>query len=163
MGEIINGPMPLELADNISGFDCGVSSLNQWLARTANKNQKSGASRTFTIKDDECVIGFYCLAAGSIARIGTPKKLQRDAPDPLPIVLLGRLAIDNRHKGRGLGAALLRDAILRSIALAQNIGVVAIVAQALNQSAKEFYMQYGFLESPLSPLTVILPLQNLGI
>jgi predicted GNAT family N-acyltransferase len=162
MGKIASGPMPLEIGDDLIGFDCGEDSLNQWLQRTAHKNHKSGASRVFTIKDNAQVIGYYCLAAGSIARVDAPKKMVRNSPDPLPIILLGRLAIDNRYKGQGLGGFLLRDAILRSTFLAKNIGVVAIIAHALNQSAKEFYLQYGFLESPLSDMTLILPLKNLA-
>ena len=162
MGKIAIGPMPLEVADDLVGFDCGEESLNHWLQRTAHNNHKSGASRVFTIKEKGQVIGYYCLAAGSIARVAAPKKLIRNSPDPLPIILLGRLAIDNRYKGQGLGGFLLRDAILRSISLTQNLGVVALVAHALNQSAKEFYLQYGFLESPLSDMTLILPLKNLA-
>lgn len=157
---MISAPQTLSAEDELIDFDCSEESLSIWLQRNALKNHKNGASKVFVIKMDGKVIGYYCLSAGSIVHIEAPKALTRNAPNPLPIILLGRLAIDKNHKAKGLGGLLLKDAINRSLSLAQNLGVVALVAHALNNSAKEFYLQYGFIQSPLAPMTLILPLKN---
>ena len=162
MGKMnISSPIPIDENNDCSNFDCGEGSLNYWLKNRALKKQKSCASSVFVIEENNQIIGFYCLAAGAISHAEVPKKLSRNTPAPLPIILLGRLAVDNRYKGQGIGADLLRDAIIRIIAIANNVGVVAIVTHALNDNAKSFYMQYGFIESNIAEMTLILPLKNI--
>jgi GNAT superfamily N-acetyltransferase len=103
------------------------------------------------------VVGYYCLATGAIVRAEAPKSLQRNMPDPIPIIVLGRLAVDQRYQGHGFGKALLRDAILRVIQAADIVGVKAILAHAISEEARRFYIAHGFLESPLDPMTLCLP------
>jgi GNAT superfamily N-acetyltransferase len=104
------------------------------------------------------VVGYYCLAAGAVVRDEAPKPLQRNMPDPIPVMVLGRLAIDHRYQGRGIGKALLRDSILRVLQAAEIAGVKAILVHAISEDAKRFYLTHGFLESPIEPMTLCLPL-----
>jgi GNAT superfamily N-acetyltransferase len=142
----------------VEGFESGEHSLDEWLKRRALKNHLAGASRCFVLCDEKQVVGYYSLSAGGIGHDAAPKAMRRNMPDPLPVLLLGRLAIDRRHHGRGLGSALLRDAMLRTLAVARNAGVFAILVHALTDAAKEFYLSRGFVESPLRPMTLIMTL-----
>lgn len=139
-------------------FESGEVSLDDWLKKRALKNQVSGASRCFVVCDGGSVIGFYSLSAGGIHHEGAPKPMRRNMPDPLPILLLGRLAIDRRHHNHGLGRALLRDAMLRAVRVAGDAGVFAILVHALSEQAKRFYLSRGFVESPLQPMTLLMTL-----
>lgn len=138
-------------------FDCGNQYLNQWLWNKADKNQKSNASRCFvTCNKDNEIIGFYCLSAGSVIRSDAPKNLQRNMPDPIPVLVMGRLAVDENYHGQGIGKALLRDAILRTLNTSEEIGIVALLVHAISVEAKNFYLSYGFIESPIHPMTLLL-------
>jgi GNAT superfamily N-acetyltransferase len=106
------------------------------------------------------VVGYYALAAGSLAALAAPARLRRNMPDPLPLMVLGRLAVDSAWTGRGIGSGLLKDAVLRSLRAAELIGVRALLCHALDQQAKAFYLKHGFVESPLDPLTVLLALKG---
>jgi GNAT superfamily N-acetyltransferase len=139
-------------------FDSGEPSLDEWLKRRALRNQASDASRCFVICEERTVIGYYCLSAGGIGRAAAPKRLQRDMPEQLPVLLLGRLAIDRRYHNRGLGTALLRDAMLRAIHVAGDTGVFALLVHALNEPAKQFYLSRGFVQSPLQAMTLFMTL-----
>jgi GNAT superfamily N-acetyltransferase len=149
------------LDHNVSLFDCGVPILNDWLKRRALRNEASGVSRTYVITHSGDVIGYYTLASGGIARSEAPKALQRNAPDPIPVIILGRLAVDKRFQGRGLGTALLRDATLRTLAVSNAVGVKALLDHALDEEAKAFYIGQGFLESPINTMTLCLRLDEL--
>jgi hypothetical protein len=129
----LSPPEPLSTSHVLDGFECGESSLDDWLKKRALKNQVSGASRCFVLCERESVIGFYSLSAGAIHHEGAPKPMRRNMPDPLPILLSGRLAIDRRHHNRGLGRALLRDAMLRAVHVAGDAGVFAILVHALSE------------------------------
>lgn len=142
----------------LDGFECGEPSLDDWLKRRALKNQASDASRCFVICEDRAVIGYYCLSAGGIGRVAAPKRLQRNMPEQLPVLLLGRLAIDRRYHNRGLGSALLRDAMLRAVHIAGDTGVFALMVHSLNESATQFYLSRGFVQSPLQPMTLFMTL-----
>ena len=148
-------PEPLSAGHLLDGFESGERSLDEWLKRRALKNQTSGASRCFVLCDSNAVIGFYSLSAGGIHHEAAPKPMRRNMPDPLPILLLGRLAIDRRYHNQGLGRALLRDAMLRAVHVAQDAGVFAIMVHALSEQAKRFYLSRGFVESPLQPMTLM--------
>jgi GNAT superfamily N-acetyltransferase len=154
----LSPPQSLSAAHALDAFECGEASLDDWLKRRALKNQASGASRCFVLCERDAVIGFYSLSAGGIHHEGAPKPMRRNMPDPLPILLLGRLAIDRRHHNQGLGRALLRDAMLRAVRVAADAGVFAILVHALSEQAKRFYLSRGFVESPLQPMTLLMTL-----
>jgi GNAT superfamily N-acetyltransferase len=151
-------PEPLPAGHSLDGFECGERSLDDWLKKRALKNQASGASRCFVVCDGPAVIGYYSLSAGAIHHEAAPKPMRRNMPDPLPVLLLGRLAIDRRYHNQGLGRALLRDAMLRAVHVAGDTGVFAIMVHALSEQAKRFYLSRGFVESPLQPMMLIMTL-----
>ena len=159
MGEI-TPPEPITTAHNVESFACGVPVLDEWLKRRALKNESSGASRTFVVCSDGQVIGYYALATGSVGHGNAPGKVRRNMPDPVPVIVLGRLAIDERWQHAGLGRSLLRDAILRTLSVSQQAGVKALLVHTLSEDAKQFYLRNGFLESPLDPMTLIISLQD---
>lgn len=151
-------PEVLQPLHNRKQFDCGDNGLNEWLWHRAEKNHHSGASRCYvTCNQAQDIIGFYCLSAGAVARNDVPKKLQRNMPDPLPVMVMGRLAVDKNYHNQGIGKALLKDAIIRTLHVAEQAGVVALLVHALSDSAKQFYISCGFIESPLNPMTLCLP------
>lgn len=155
-------PCPITAAHNIDNFDCGEASLNDFLAKRALKNHLSGASRCFVLCEGENVIGYYSLCAGAISHESAPKAMRRNMPNPLPIILLGRLAIDKSRHNQGIGQALLRDAMLRSVAVAKDAGVVAILVHAISEPAKQFYLSRGFVESPLQPMTLFMTIATIN-
>lgn len=154
----LTAPARLTAARDLDGFDCGIPSLHERLMRRALQNEASGASRTYAVCGGNRVVGYYCLAAGAIARDEAPKPMRRNMPDPVPVMVMGRLAIDRGYQGQGIGTALLRDAILRVMQAAEIAGLTAILAHAISDEAKAFYLSTGFLESPIEPRTLCLPL-----
>lgn len=159
-GPGLSAPAPIGSGHEIDPFDCGEEALDRWLKRQAIRNEHSGASRTFVVCDESTVVGYYCLAAGAVARAEAPKPLQRNMPDPVPVIVLGRLAVDRRYQGRGIGSALLRDAVLRTLQAAGIIGIRAILVHAISAEARDWYLARGFLNSPIHPLTLCLPLET---
>ncbi|WP_273393713.1 GNAT family N-acetyltransferase [Actinobacillus porcinus] len=153
-----SAPELLNATHHLDDFDCGEEALNSWLKRNALKNQQNQASRTFVICQNNNVVGFYALAAGSVSHQFVSGGLRRNMPDPIPVVVLGRLAIDLAHQGQQLGAALLKDAVLRASAVSQQVGVKALLVHALNDKAKAFYLNYGFQVSPIDDLVLLLKL-----
>lgn len=159
MSLLLSVPQPLVASHIISEFDCGEASLDDWLKRRALINQVSGASRTFVVADqDNRVCGYYALAAGAVAHQLATGAVRRNMPDPIPVLILARLAVDQRAQGIKLGAGLLKDAVSRAGSVAQNAGVRALVVHALNEKARAFYEYYGFSISPIHPLTLMLRL-----
>lgn len=143
---------------NLEYFDCGEESLNNWLRCHALKNQQNQASRTFVVCKENTVIGFYALAAGSVTHQFLSGALKRNMPDPIPVIVLGRLAIDIKHQGKKLGGALLKDVVLRAKAVSQQVGVRALLVHVLNENAKQFYLNYGFQPSPIDEMLLMLKL-----
>ncbi len=156
----MQGPQPLAVHHNVDDFRSGEPSLDEWLRRRALKNQANGSSRTYVVTEDDAVLGYYCLAAGAIGHADAPGNLKRNRPDPIPVIVLGRLAIHEDHHQRGLGTALLRDAILRTLQAAEVAGVAALLVHALSEQARRFYLSRGFVESPIQPMTLCLPLST---
>jgi len=156
----LSPPAPITADHELVSFDCGEPSLNDWLRRRALKNHASGASRCFVLCVGREVIGYYSLSAGMISHEAAPKAMRRNMPDPLPVLLLGRLAVDRRYHNQGLGRALLRDATLRAVNVAGNAGVFAILVHALSDDAKQFYRSCGFVESPLQPMTLLMTIET---
>ena len=153
-----SAPELLNATHHLDDFDCGEEALNSWLKRNALKNQQNQANRTFVICQNNNVVGFYALAAGSVSHQFVSGGLRRNMPDPIPVVVLGRLAIDLAHQGQKLGAALLKDAVLRASAVSQQVGVKALLVHALNDKAKAFYLNYDFQVSPIDDLILLLKL-----
>lgn len=157
----LSPPAPLTANHQLSTFSCGEVSLDDWLKRRALTNHLSGASRTFVVADaDGCVVGYYAMAAGAVAHQQATPAVRRNMPDPLPVMVLARLAVDLRAQGIKLGAALLQDAVLRAQTVSDNTGVRALLVHALNEQARQFYAHYGFRESPLQPMTLMLQLRR---
>jgi len=154
---MMQAPQPLAPIHDCSGFDCGEPTLNEWLKRRALANQITGASRTFVLVGElNRVLGYYALAVGAVAHIDATGAVRRNMPDPVPVMVLGRLAVDLSCQGKKLGVALLKDAVLRTVAVSENAGMRALLVHALNESARQFYIQYGFSASPVNPLTLML-------
>mgnify|MGYP001138670217 FL=1 len=154
-------PAPLGEAHRLDAFDCGVDSLNDWLKRRARANQVSGASRTYVVTDTEGrVAGYYCLASGALALAQAPGGVRRNMPDPIPMAILGRLAVDRNWQGQGLGAALLRDAVERTQAASNILGIRGLLVHALTDEAKAFYERYGFMASSARPMMLVMALKE---
>lgn len=154
---VVQAPVLLHADHEVDAFDCGEPVMDDWLKRRALANQASGASRTFVVADDAQIVrGYYALAAGAVDHATAGSAIRRNMPDPVPIMVLGRLAVDRSYSGTGLGADLLQDAILRTARLAQEVGIRALVVHALNDRASAFYLHHGFSESAIDPLILML-------
>ena len=157
---LVSAPEPLVSDHELEAFECGVATLDEWLKRRARRNELEGASRTFVICTGKRVVGSYSLAAGSVLHVVATGKVRRNMPDPVPALLLGRLAVDQAWSGKGLGADLLSDAILRAIGAAESIGVRAILVHAISDTAKAFYERHGFRSSPVEPMTLMVTIDE---
>lgn len=155
-----SAPRPISADDDVADFDSGEPSLDRYLRGRALANHVEGASRCFVTCRDGRVVGFYALASASVDRADTPGRVRRNMPDPVPVILLSRLAIDVEEHGKGLGAQLLRDAITRAVAAAQIVGVRALLVHSLHDKAREFYAHFGFEPSPTDPLHLLLLIKD---
>ena len=158
---MIKGPHPLSSLSKLEDFNSGEPSLDDWIKRRALRNQTNGSSRTYVISENNAVIGFSCLSAGAIGHSEAPSSMKRNRPDPIPVLVLGRLAIHKDHQQRGMGTALLRDAIMRSVKASEIAGVTALLVHALSEHARLFYRSRGFVESPVRPMTMCLVLSTI--
>lgn len=156
----LRAPERLNPAHELADFDSGSPQLDHWLRRRALHNDAEGASRTYVVCQGARVVAFYSLASGAVLHAGSPGRVRRNMPDPIPVMVLARLAVDRRFQKRGLGRALLRDALLRTLQAAEIAGIRAILVHAKDESAKAFYERSGFLASPIDPLTLMLPLKD---
>ncbi len=155
-----SAPTPLLATHVTDEFDCGEPVLNDWLKKRALKNESSGASRTFVVCQDNKVVGFYVLATGSVMHQHAPSKVRRNMPEPVPVMILGRLAVSKDMQSAGLGRGLLRDAILRTLGVSKQAGIKALLVHALSDAAHKFYRQCGFIESPLDPMVLMITLKD---
>lgn len=153
-------PEPISQDHEVAEFDSGEPSLNDYLHRRALNNHIQGGSRCFVTTKDKRVVGYYALAAGSVLHREAPSKVRRNMPDPVPVILLSRLAVDTKEKNRGVGSHLLRDAITRSVQAAEAIGVRAILVHALHAEAASFYRHFEFTPSPTDQLHLFLPMKD---
>ena len=158
---MLSAPEPLAGHHPIAAFDSGVPSLDEWLKRRAAQNQASGASRTFVSCDGAKVVGYYALASSAVARAAVSGRFRRNMPDPIPVVVLGRLAVAQSCQGRALGWALFQDAARRVIHPAEVIGIRGLLVHALSEEAKAFYLHHGPDESPLEPMTLMIAIADL--
>jgi GNAT superfamily N-acetyltransferase len=157
----VSPPERLTAAHDVSSFDCGVPELNDWLQRRALQNEAARASRTFVVVSEARVVGYYALATGAVAHAAATGRVRRNMPEPIPAMVLARLAVDRAFQKSGLGSALLRDAMLRTLQVAEIAGVRAVLLQAVSEQAKQFYARHGFAESPIDPLTMMVTLADL--
>ena len=157
----LSRPEPLADAHELNDFLCGVASMDDWLKRRARPNQVSGASRTFVVADNHKVVGYYALASGAIAVEAGVGRFRRNMPDPIPVAVLGRLAVDRSQQGRGLGRALFRDCAMRVANAADTIGIRGIIVHAISEQAKAFYLALGFDASPKEPMMLMVTLGDI--
>ena len=157
----LSAPQPLADHHLLGNFTSGATALDDWLKRRARANQASGASRTFVVCEDDAAVGYYALASGGITLQDAPGRFSRNMPNPIPVVVLARLAVDQAYQGRWLGRALFRDSAQRVVNAADVIGIRGVVVHALSEQAKAFYLALGFDPSPNDPMTLLVTLQDI--
>ena len=158
----LSAPQPLAEHHLLGNITSGATALDDWLKRRARANQASGASRSFVVCEGDAVaVGYYALVSGGIALQDAPGRFSRNMPNPIPVVALARLAVDQAYQGRGLGRALFRDSAQRVVNAADVIGIRGVVVHALSEEAKAFYLALGFDPSPNDPMTLMVILQDL--
>lgn len=156
----LSAPVPLTAAHDLSGFDCGEPALNDWLRHRALKNE-SRFSRTYVVCRGASVAAYYCISAGAVERASVPGKVRRNAPDAVPVSLIGRLAVSLDHTGKGLGGDLLGDALRRIALASQSIGIAAVLVHAKDDAARRFYLRHAeFIEYPEDSRTLFLPIET---
>jgi GNAT superfamily N-acetyltransferase len=160
MSAPVSSPEHLTTEHDVLDFDCGVPELDNWLKRRAFQNEGSRASRTFVVTAGGRVVGYYALATGAVAHTTATGRVRRNMPEPIPVMVLARLAVDRTHQGTGLGAALLKDALLRTLSAGEIAGIRAILLHAVSEEAKRFYVHHGFAESPVDPMTMMITLAH---
>jgi GNAT superfamily N-acetyltransferase len=163
MGPRVSLSAPAPLADHhqLGAFNSGVPTLDEWLRRRARANQVSGASRSFAICAGDIVVGYYALAFGAISAAAAPSRFRRNMPEPVPVAVLGRLAVDQTWQGQGIGRALFRDSALRVMQASEAIGIRGMLVHAISEDAKAFYLALGLSQSPLEPMTLMVTLADL--
>ena len=158
----LSAPVPLDARHDLSGFDCGVPVLNDWLKQRALRNE-SRFSRTYVVCGGNRVVAYFCISAGAIEREAAPGKIRRNTPDTIPISVIGRLAVSKSHARRGLGADMLADALRRITVAAQSIGIGAVLVQAKDENAKRFYLACAeFIEYPGDSRMLFLPIETVA-
>lgn len=158
---MLHAPAPLADAHLLDAFNSGVPVLDDWLKRRARANQSTGASRTYVVADvSGRVSAYYALASGALASIEAPGRLKRNMPDPIPMAVIGRLAVDLGFQGQGLGVAILQDAVLRIRQAAGILGIRGILVHAISEDAKRFYERYGFTAGSANPMTLVMSIAD---
>ena len=157
----LTSPQTINEHHQIGAFDSGVATLDDWLKRRARANQASGASRTYVVCEEQRVVAYYALASGAVAIETASARLRRNMPDPVPVAVLGRLAVERDFQKHGLGRALVRDAATRVIKAADLIGIRGILVHAISPETKAFYLALGFEASPLEPMTLMATLADI--
>ncbi len=158
---ILREPEPLNAGHTLEGFDCGKHSLNDWLTRHARQAQASGSAKTFVVSDDARVVGYYSLTVGQVDVLEVPERIRKGLGQyPIPVVILARLAVSQHRHGRGIGIGLLQDAIRRTMKVAEQAGIRAILTHPIDEGAEKFYSRFGFVVSPLRPQQWLLLLKD---
>lgn len=156
----LSAPVPLTADHELSDFDCGEPALNDWLKHRALNNE-SRFSRTYVVCDGNRVVAYFCISAGAVERAAAPGRVRRNAPDTIPISVIGRLAVSRPYAGRGLGGDILSDALRRIALASQSIGIGAVLVQAKDDQAKRFYLACAeFIEYPADSRTLFLPIET---
>src|SRR5260370_5474415 len=155
-------PVPIEPSHDVAAFDCGAAALNDYLRKHALQNHQANSARTYVAQRDNRVVAYYTLAAGSARREDVTARVAKGlARHPVPIILLARLAVDQLERGKGLGAGLLKDALLRAAQAAGLIGCRAVLVHAKDEAAKAFYQRFGFESSPVDELHLYLLMKEI--
>src|SRR5262249_38330992 len=158
-----SAPIPLTPEHDLSAFDCGEPALNDWLRHRALKNE-SRFSRTYVVCEGKQVIAYFCISAGAVERTAAPGKVRRNAPDTIPISVIGRLAVSRDHAGKGLGADILSDALRRIAVASRSIGIGAVLVHAKDDAARRFYLRCAeFIEYPEDSRTLFLPIETVVV
>ena len=157
----VNGPDPLGPQHQLEGFDCGKPTLNDWLVRHARQAQGSGSAKTFVVSEDDRVAGYFSLTVGQIDTLHAPERIRKGMGQyPIPIVILARLAVSRQDQGRGIGIGLLQDAIRRTLLIAEQAGIRAMLTHPIDEEAASFYSRFGFISSPLREQQLVLLLKD---
>lgn len=159
----LTAPEPINNDHKFDDFYSGEPSLDLWLKERSLSNHVSGATRTFVTCSGNAVMGYYALSSGSISKNESSGRFKRNMPDDIPVILLARLAVDERIKGIGAGRGLLKDAVSRISQAADIVGVRGIVVNALSENARQFYEYLGFRPSPVNPMTLMITLQDIRL
>jgi GNAT superfamily N-acetyltransferase len=152
----LSAPEKLRAEHDLSEFTSGEPALDEWLRRRALQNEESGASRTYVVWAGDKIVGYYALAVGAVAHTEAPGRVRRNMPDPVPVMIIGRLAVHKDYQGKKIGPALLRDAVLRTLQAAEIAGIRAILVHAISERARKFYEDCGFIASPMDPMTLMI-------
>ncbi|MBE0530675.1 MAG: GNAT family N-acetyltransferase [Rhodospirillales bacterium] len=156
----LSAPVPLTAEHDLSVFDCGEPILNDWLRHRALKNE-SRFSRTYVVCEGNRLVAYFCISAGAVERAAAPGKVRRNAPDTIPVSVVGRLAVSRDHAGKGLGADMLSDALRRIAVASQSIGIGAVLVHAKDDAVRRFYMKCAeFIEYPADSRTLFLPIET---
>jgi GNAT superfamily N-acetyltransferase len=156
-----SAPEPLGPHHALDGFDCGKPALNDWLLRHARQAQGSGSAKTFVVGEGGRVGGYFSLAVGQVDTLEAPERIRKGMGRyPIPVVILARLAVDHRLRGRGLGVGLLKDAIRRTVLIAEQAGIRALLTHPIDEDAARFYRRFGFESSPLREQQLLLLLKD---
>lgn len=160
----LNRPIPIDKTHVLTSFDCGVAPLNDYLVKYASVNHLNRSARTFVATRADRVVGYYTLAAGSVSRDQVPPRVSRGLGQyPVPVILLARLAVDVTEAGKGLGAGLLKDAVLRAFQASDLVGCRAILTHAKDRQAVTFYLKYGFVPSPVNDFHLYLLMKDVKL
>ena len=157
----LSAPGPLSADDDVGSFDCGNALLNDWLRDQAVRSEGRSA-RTYVVKDGARVVGYYSLATGGVTRESVPRKIRHGLPRLVPVMVLGRLAVDLGYQRLGIGRGLLKDALLRTLQVSREVGVRALLVHAIDDEAKAFYAAHGFIEFPAGARTLLLPVETIA-
>lgn len=157
----LRGPEPLGAQHQLESFDCGKPALNEWLVRHARQAQSSGSAKTFVVADDDRVTGYFSLTVGQVDSLDSPERIRKGMGQyPIPVVILARLAVSKQNQGQGIGAALLQDAIRRTLVIAEQAGIRAMLTHPIDEDANRFYTRFGFIASPLREQQLLLLLKD---
>ncbi len=157
----LSGPKPLGPQHRLEGFDCGKPTLNDWLVRHARQAQASGSAKTFVVSEDDRVAGYFSLTVGQIDTLDAPERIRKAMGQyPIPVVILARLAVSLQDQGRGIGIGLLQDAIRRTLLIAEQAGIRAMLTHPIDEEAARFYTRFGFIASPLREQQLLLLLKD---
>ncbi|MBD2497244.1 GNAT family N-acetyltransferase [Nostoc sp. FACHB-280] len=158
--QILQPPQAIKPEHELTDFNSGNAELDEWLQKRALNNEASGASRTYVVTIEQKVIAYYCLANGSVLNTTAPGKVRRNMPNTIPVMVIGRLAVDSNWQGKGIGRALVRDGVLRTLQAANIAGIRAILVHAMSEEAKQFYERCGFVASPVAPMTLMITVKD---
>lgn len=157
----LRGPDSLEARHQLENFDCGKPALNEWLLRHARQAQSSGSAKTFVVADDDRVVGYFSLTVGQIDTLEVPERIRKGMGQyPIPVVILARLAVSTKDQGKGIGFGMLQDAIRRTLLIAEQAGIRAMLTHPIDVGATNFYTRFGFISSPLCEKQLLLLLKD---